>query len=205
MDGLRGQDGPDRSPVQMAVASWLLEQGRGDEAQSHVEAAAKLDPKSNEVAAVARARGPPAQGLRASPSRSSRPWPTSRPATPGCATSWPWSWPSRPTTPKRQRALELAELSVRQNPKALDALATLGTVYYRLKRLDDAEKVLQAVVASGKGNSDAAYILALVKADRGQPDSAPALLKTALAAPGLFIFRKDAQQWLDRLTTKSSK
>ena len=102
---------------------------------------------------------------------------------------------------KRRRALELAELSVRQNPKDADALATLGTVYYRLNRLDEAEKVLQAVVNSGKGNSDAAYILARVKADRGHPDTAPPLLKMALSAPGLFIFRKDAQQWLDRLTT----
>ena len=50
----------------------------------------------------------------------------------------------------------MAEFSVRQNPNALDALVTLGTVYYRLKRLDDAEKVLQAVYNSGKGNSDAA-------------------------------------------------
>ena len=105
--------------------------------------------------------------------------------------------------PKRRRALELAELSVRQNPKAADALATLGTVHYRLKRLDDAEKVLQAVVGSGQGNSDAAYVLARVRADRGQPEAAPALLKLALDAPGIFIFRKDAQEWLDRLTTKS--
>ena len=104
---------------------------------------------------------------------------------------------------KRRRALELAQLSLRQNPNAPDALATLGTFYYRLKRLDDAEKFLQAVFNSGKSNSDAAYILALIKSDRGQTDRASALIKTALTAPGLFTFRKDAQQWLDRLTTKA--
>ena len=100
---------------------------------------------------------------------------------------------------------ELAELSVRQNPNAAEALATLGTVYYRQNRLDDAEKVLQAVVTSGKGNSDAAYFLAQVEADRGNRDAAMALLKTALDAPGLFVFRKDAQQSLDRLTASPSK
>ena len=104
---------------------------------------------------------------------------------------------------KRRRALELAELSVRQDPNAVDALTTLGTVYYRIKRLDDAAKVLQAVIASGKGNSDAAYVLALVRSDQGHPENAAALLKTALAAPGLFVFRNDAQQWLDRLSTKA--
>jgi hypothetical protein len=82
-------------------------------------------------------------------------------------------------------------------------LTTLGVVCYRLQKLDAAEKVLQAVVTSGKGSSDAAYMLARVRADRGHADAAPTLLKTALDAPGLFIFRKDAQQWLDRLTTTS--
>src|SRR5271157_946737 len=40
---------PDSLPVQLAITSWLLEQGRADEAQSHAEAAAKLDSKSNQV------------------------------------------------------------------------------------------------------------------------------------------------------------
>jgi hypothetical protein len=78
-------------------------------------------------------------------------------------------------------------------------------VYYLQHRGDEAEKILQAVVASGKGKSNAAYLLARVKADRGASDGAAALLKTALAAPGLFLFRKDAQQWLDRLTAASAK
>ncbi len=106
---------------------------------------------------------------------------------------------------KRRRALELAELSVRQDPNNPEALATLGTVYYRLHRLDDAEKVLQAVVSSGKANSDAAFILARVITDRGRPDGAAPLLKMALDAPGLFVSRKEARQWLDRLTTTSKK
>ena len=193
---------PDSLPVQMAITSWLLEQGRAEEAQSHAEAAAKLDSKSNQVQRVL--------GLVA---RERKEYGQSEAIFQALALESPGdAWvrnqlalvlAEQDDDVKRKRALELAELSVRQNPNALDALVTLGTVYYRLKRLDDAEKVLQAVYNSGKGNSDAAYILALVKSDHGQPDSAPALLKTALSAPGLFIYRKDAQQWLDRLTTKS--
>ena len=44
---------PNSLPVRTSVASWLLEQGRADEAQAHLEAAAKLDPKSNEVKRLA--------------------------------------------------------------------------------------------------------------------------------------------------------
>jgi hypothetical protein len=38
----------------------------------------------------------------------------------------------------------------------VDALATPGTVYDRIKRLDDAATVYQAVIAGGTSNSDAA-------------------------------------------------
>ena len=193
---------PDSLTVRMGVASWMLEQDRADEAQAQVEAASKLDPRSKEVKRLL--------GLTA---RERKEFARSEEIFQALALESPGdAWlrnqlalvlVEQDDDAKHRRALELAELSVRQNPNAADALATLGTVYYRLKRLDDAEKVLQAVFNSGKGNSDVAYILALVKADRGHPDSAPALLKTALAAPGLFVFRKDAQQWLDRLTTTS--
>jgi hypothetical protein len=38
---------------------------------------------------------------------------------------------------------------------------------------------------------------------RGQAEGVPKLLKVALATSGIFIDRKDAQEWLDRLTTTS--
>ena len=43
---------PDSLPVRLGVASWLLEQGRPDEAQSQAETAAKIQTKSNEVQRV---------------------------------------------------------------------------------------------------------------------------------------------------------
>ena len=104
---------------------------------------------------------------------------------------------------KRRRALELAELSVRQDPNSFEALTTLGMVSYRNKRLDDAAKVLQAVYSSGKANSDAAYFLALVQSEQGHPENVAPLLKAALGAPGLFVYRNDARQWLDRLSAKA--
>ena len=82
-------------------------------------------------------------------------------------------------------------------------LSTLGAVYYLTKRLEDAEKILQTVASSGRANSDALYSLAQVRAERGHPESVRDLLKLALDAQGIFIFRKDAQEWLERLTTKA--
>ena len=160
--------------------------------------AAKLDPKSIEVKRVI---GLAVRSVRTSPgpSRSFRVWLTTCPPMLG-----PQPVVPRPGRPERRRQTEKGAGTCRAKRQAKrqrrGALATLGTVYYRLNRLDQAEKVLQAVVVSGKANSDVAYVLAHVKAARGQPDAAGPLLKMAVKAPGFFIGRKDAQEWLDRLT-----
>ncbi|HZW31791.1 MAG TPA: tetratricopeptide repeat protein [Isosphaeraceae bacterium] len=196
------QVAPDSLAVRIGLAAWLLEQGRADEAQDQAATAAKLDPRSvgarRLLGLVARAR-----------KELSR----SEPIFQAMAAEWPGdAWvrnqlalvlAEQSDEAKRRQALELAELGARQSPHDADTLATLGTVYYRLGRLDEAEKLLQAVVDSGQGSSDAAYILARIRADRGHAEAAPALLKAALAAPGLFLGRDDARQWLDRLALAS--
>jgi tetratricopeptide (TPR) repeat protein len=193
---------PDSARVRLGVASWLLEQGRADEAQTHAEAAAKIDPKSKEVR---RTLGLSARERKdfAAAEQIFQALAQESPGDAWVRNQLALALAEQGDDARRRRALELAELSVRQDPKAVDALTTLGTVYYRIKRLDAAAKILQAVIASGKGNSDAAYMLALVQADQGHPERAAPLLKTALSAPGLFVFRTDAQQWLDRLPAKS--
>ncbi len=196
------QAAPDSLPVRMSVFSWLLEQGRGDEALAQAEAAAKLDPKSQQAAHQVKLMIGTAARERKDYARSEEVFQALVLESPGDAAArnqLALVLVEQAEDGKRRRAVELAELSVRQDSNSPDALQTLGIVYYRLKKLEDAEKVLQAVFNSGKGNSDTAYFLALVKSERGQPDTAGPLLKTALAAPGLFIFRKDAQEWLDRL------
>jgi tetratricopeptide (TPR) repeat protein len=195
---------PNSVATRMGVAAWLLEQGRGDEAKAQAEAASKLDPDSAEarrlVGLAARQRKDLAEAERAFADLAAR-----SPGDARARNQLALVLAEQADESKRRRALELAELSVRLDPKGVDALSTLGTVYYHLHRLDDADTVLQAVIASGQGSSDTAYTLARVRADRGHPDAAPALLKTALDAPGLFIARKDARQWLDRLVASPPK
>jgi predicted Zn-dependent protease len=195
---------PDSVVVRMGFAAWLLEQGRADEATEQARAAAKLEPKSFAVKRLIALAARQRKDLGAA-EQAFQELATESPGDAWVRNQLALVLAEQADADKLRRALELAELSVRQNPNAPEALATLGTVYYHQHRLDEAEKVLQAVLASGKANSDAAYILAHVRADRGNPDGATALLKTAIDAPGLFIFRKDAQQWFDRLTTASSK
>jgi predicted Zn-dependent protease len=188
---------PESLKVRTSIASWLLEQGRASEARAHLDVAAKLDPKSVDVR---RLLGLTARELKdfAAAEQVFQALSEVSPGDAWARNQWAVVLAEQPDDAKKRRALELAELSVRQDPKAVDGLTTLGTVYHRIKRLDDAERVLRAVVASGKGDSDAAYMLALVRSDRGHPEGSAALVRTALSAPGLFVFRNDAQQWLDR-------
>ena len=193
---------PESVKARIGLASWLLEMGRADEARTHAEAAAKLDPKSNEVRRLmglaARQRKDFAaaeQVLQALAQES--------PGDAGLRNQLALVLAEQADDSKRRRAIELAELSVRQDPNSAEALTTLGIVYYRNKRLDDAAKVLQSVFASGRGNSDGAYVLALALSDQGHPENVATLLKSALEAQGLFVFRNDAQQWLDRLSAKA--
>jgi tetratricopeptide (TPR) repeat protein len=193
---------PDSLGVRIGRASWLLEQGRVEDARAEGEAAARIDPRSRDarrlVGLAARARNDlaGAQTILEALDRES----------PGDA------WTSNQLAvvlaeqaddAQRRRALELAEGLVRRAPNDADALATLGTVCYRLHRLEEAEKLLQTVLASGRASSETAYILARVHVDRGHPEAAPALLDAALSTPGIFVFRNDARQWRNRLALAS--
>jgi tetratricopeptide (TPR) repeat protein len=184
------------------VAAWLLEQGRLDEVRTHAEVAVRLDPQSSDarrlLGLVARARKDlaGAEPIFAALAQQA-------PGDAWVCSQWALVLAEQTDEAKQRKALELAESSAFQNPNDPDAVATLGTVYYRRHRLDEAEKLLQSVLDSGHGSSDTAYILARIKADRGHPEGARDLLQAALAAPGLFVFREEARQWLDRLAGAS--
>jgi predicted Zn-dependent protease len=188
---------PDSLGVRIGRANWLLDRGRAEEAQVDAESAARIDPRSRDARCLlglaARARKDLAraasifEGLdRESPGDA---WVRSQLAL---------VLAEQADDAKRRRALELAEGLARQAPDNPEVVATLGMVYYRLHRLGEAESLLQAVVSSGRGTSDAAYILARVESDRGHPEAAPPLLEATLAAPGFFLGRDEARRWLER-------
>jgi len=101
---------------------------------------------------------------------------------------------------RRARAVQLAELNARQYPRLSDALATLGWVYFKSNRLDDAERLLKASAAGGQISSDTAYYYARVLKERGKLDEAKELLKKALESDGPFVSRADAKALFEEMS-----
>jgi tetratricopeptide (TPR) repeat protein len=192
------QKEPNSARVHAAFGQWLLDQGRVPEAKIHVETAAKIDPKSRD-----------AQRLRGLIARHQRDSATAEKIFDALYRESPGDFfaidelalvlAESKDEDKRNRALQLAELNVRQFPQSGAAYATLGWICYRLGRLEEAEKNLRISVSGGQASSDTAYFLATVLSEQGKAEEAQKLLESALAAKGPFVYRKEAQALLDKL------
>jgi tetratricopeptide (TPR) repeat protein len=107
------------------------------------------------------------------------------------------------------KAVRLAELNVRLNPKSADAMSTLGWVYHKQGRTGEAMQAYNAVmqaVQAGQGqiNADTAYYMARVIIDSpGEPTQKVGaviqLLQQALKSTGPFKHRAEAQAWQNGL------
>jgi tetratricopeptide (TPR) repeat protein len=195
---------PDLLAVRLGVASWLLEQGRGDEAQSQAETAAKIQPRSNEVQRVLGLAARQRNDLAGAEQIFQDLWAQS-PGDSWARSQFALVLAAQNDETKKRRAVELAELGVKLEPKSPRALATLGAVYFRTRRLDDAEKLLAAVFQSGQAQSDDVLALARVEEARGKKDLVAPLLKKAITVTGLFIERNEAKRWLEELGKLASK
>jgi tetratricopeptide (TPR) repeat protein len=108
---------------------------------------------------------------------------------------------------KQRRALEYAESNMRkyqQTPQAAEAYSTYGWVLYKLAKLDEAEKFLNAAVSSGQVSPDTAYYCARVAKDRGRDAQAKQWLENALESTLPFALRPEAMALLEKLTKASS-
>lgn len=181
-------------------ASWLLDQGRAEEAWTHAANAAKLDPESNDtllllgmVARFLKQDGRAEQYFE----RIHR----DQPANFQASNQLAHVLVEQDDDTKKQRALQLAQVNVRQYPQLIEALSTLGWVYFQNGRIDEAEQALAKAMSAGRSNSDTAYYMARVLAQRGRTEDAKKLLTGALEATGRFIHRADASRWLKQLNT----
>lgn len=190
--------------VRSAYASWLLDHGRLDESAEQATAAATSDPGSNEV-----------KLLLAECARHAKDFPKAEQyfeavhgAEPGnflASNGLALALVEQQDETKRGRALELAEVNVRQYPQRVEALSTLGWVHYRTGRLESAEQLLTKAVSGGTVTSDTAYFLACCLADRGRPEDARKLLARAVESAGRFAYRAEARNWLDSNTAHPAK
>lgn len=197
------EEAPRDPKAHQARASWLLGQERIDEAKTEADAAAKLDPNSTSIRAV---QGTIAMFAKNYPEAEKVFEELNRknPSDLSFSNQLALALAEQPDSAKQQRAVQYAEMNARQYPRSPATLATLGRVYYRIGRLEDAEKALQASinVSGNRTTSDVLYYLAFVYADRGQLDKVKDVLEKALGAKGAFLFRKEAKEWMDRMASR---
>src|SRR5207237_10634736 len=85
---------------------------------------------------------------------------------------------------KLPRALEIASSNLQTNPQNTEAESTLGWVFYKMGKLDDAERHLRASSARGSISRDTAYYIAKLAFDRGLRDESLKLLRHAVESRG---------------------
>jgi tetratricopeptide (TPR) repeat protein len=192
------QQQPDNPKVHVALGSWLLEVGRIDEARQHAARVEELAPQSAELkmlrGAIAHRQGDYAEAEQQFDALLKQ-----NPGNLAASNNLALALAEQNDPDKRSRALDLAQANARQQPNSPEILSTLGWVLYRMGRLDEAERILQASVAGGRASADTAYYLAHVFRDRGRLPQVRKLLQAALGTKGPFSYREEAEQWLQEL------
>jgi tetratricopeptide (TPR) repeat protein len=196
---------PSNSKVHSAYSEWLLGANRVNEAQKQATEAATLDPKSDALKRLS-AVIDMHQKRYADAAKAFREMYQKSPSDTFASNYLALALAASKDSDDQKQAAELAEINARQFPKSPEILATLGWVYFRLGRYSEAEQVLGAVVSNNRiPSADAAYYLANVLAERDRLTEASQLLEAALKAPGAFLYREEAETWLNQLKPKRAK
>lgn len=182
----------------VGYALWLTEQGHYDEANNQANSAARLAPESTDV-----------QRLQGTIARLRKDYVTAEKHLEAVYRQFPADGQAcnllalvlaeQGDEAKSKRALQLATVNARQFPDSQEAVATLGWVYFKAGRAEDAEKALSVAALGRKVSSDVAYMCASVLMTRGRADDARRLLSSALEAPGIFLYRQEADAALKGL------
>jgi tetratricopeptide (TPR) repeat protein len=104
-----------------------------------------------------------------------------------------------PDKSKQDRALQLAEVNFRQYQQNAEAASTLAWVYYRLRRVSDAMRLLQAVVDARALTPDSAYYVAYIFNDQNRHAEAMQILQQALANAQPFANRQNSEDLLEEV------
>ena len=94
---------------------------------------------------------------------------------------------------KLQRAFQYPVVDAKLANKQPGAYATLGWVYYKMGRLNEAAAALKNAIQLGPVSRDTAYYAAQVSAEAGDIAQAKSLLDLALRASGPFAKRPAAK------------
>ncbi len=103
---------------------------------------------------------------------------------------------------KKQRALDYALGNYNANKNNPDALSTLGWVYFRLGKFDQARLAIEGAVKATNGNisnADTATYLAYILYHIGQKYQAKEILESVLKSKKSFSMRPEAQQLYEKV------
>ncbi|MCG8583704.1 MAG: tetratricopeptide repeat protein [Pirellulales bacterium] len=102
------------------------------------------------------------------------------------------------TEASRQEAVNLAQRLYRAAPNNAAVVATLGWVYYRTGKHEQAERLIGSL-NSRNLSPEAAYYVAKMQSDRGKTEEAKKLLEVLEKRTQPFIYTKAAATLMDRL------
>lgn len=191
------REAPKDLKTRLAVAEWLWQTNQLSDARKQAEEAVKLAPDSLEAKLLA---GVIARYMKHY-SAARQYFESAHLMSPGnfvATNQLALVLIEDPDESNRKMAVDLAERNFRQAPNSPDAAATLGWVYFKSNRMEEAANALKVAQqrAGGRVSNETAYFMASVAYERGQANEARMLLDYALKVTGPFAYRADAERLL---------
>ena len=97
------------------------------------------------------------------------------------------------------KALELAKKAQRLDPENFAVLDTIGWIYYKMEKFDQAQAVFSLVLGGNQSNPVFQYHMGMVQLKMGKKEEAKERLKLALASSQSFSGKEDAEKALKEL------
>lgn len=194
---------PNGLATRITAAQWAIEAGDWELARKNIEAIRKIDAKSLEglllTGLLARYEKKYAEAEEAFAAAHLQ-----SPSNPLATNQLALVLIEQSDENKRRRALEYAEMVVRQyndvaQPDGREAAVTYAWVLYQLGKTNEALQLLERALQSGGISADSAYRAARMAHDQGQREPARRLLQSAVEGKQNFPSRAEAKKLFDKI------
>ncbi len=208
------KNAPNDLPTRLAAAVWGLENGKLDFAKEQAEAAVKIEAADASLPLEKRRYDGSTVGrvLRGNVASWQKDWAEAEHYFEKVILDSPNDFVARNNMAlalceqddavKKQRALDYALGNYNANKNNPDALSTLGWVYFRLGKFDQARLAIEGAVKATNGNisnADTATYLAYILYHIGQKYQAKEILESVLKSKKSFSMRPEAQQLYEKV------
>jgi len=190
----------------IAAAHWALETDQPTEARDYSEMAVKLKPDSSEAKFL---RGVAARLFKdtATAEKYLQEVFMSAPSNFSASNQYAQVLAEQPDKDKRDRALQIARINQKMyggqnNREGIETAATLGWVLYQMGNVNEADKVMQAILNTGNPSADSLYYKARILQEVGRSEDAKKCLDLALKISKSFVHHKDAKDMSEMLAKR---